>query len=225
MKNEKKVRALSLTASVLALAMGCVYPTVFIKWIVPLYAVCAAVLAVIACLLFDALFTAKEKDKPVKPAIIGTVIYLAVLMGVTPLVNNGIFGAVAPWGSVLVNTALNLIFWLVMLRLIRKQTGENFVWKPLLCVLLAVIGLPVSLLTTAPNMKATGFIVLDTVENYEKRMATIDIYENTMETAVPQTQVYDMVMDHLKAPLPAGKTEKKVLVLGWDGCRADTMVM
>ena len=225
MKNENKVRTLALIASVLALVMGCVYPTVFIKWIVPLYAVCVVVLAAVAFLLFYALFTAKGKEKPVKPAVIGTVIYLAVLMGITPLVNNVIFGAVAPWGSVLVNTALNLIFWLVMLRLIRKQTGEVFVLKPLLCVVLVAIGLPVSILTTAPNMKATGFIVLDTVENYKKRMATIDIYENTMDTAVPQTQVYDMVMDHLKAPLPEGKTAKKVLVLGWDGCRADTMVM
>ena len=55
MKNEKKVRTLALIASLLALAMGCVYPTVFIKWIVPLYAVCVAVLAIAAFLLFDAL--------------------------------------------------------------------------------------------------------------------------------------------------------------------------
>ena len=45
MKDGKKVRALALIASVLALAMGCVYPIVFIKWIVPLYAVCVAALA------------------------------------------------------------------------------------------------------------------------------------------------------------------------------------
>ena len=48
MKSEKKVRGLALTASVLALVMGCVYPTVFIKWIVPLYAVCVVLFAVAA---------------------------------------------------------------------------------------------------------------------------------------------------------------------------------
>ena len=67
MKNGKKVRALALIASVLALAMGCVYPIVYIKWIVPLYAVCVAVLAAAALLLFLALFTAGGKEKPLRP--------------------------------------------------------------------------------------------------------------------------------------------------------------
>ncbi len=225
MKQTEKVRLYALIASVLAFVNACAYPVIFIKWIVPLYAVCVVIYAAAAFLLFLALFTAKHSEKPIRPAVIGAVIYVALLMGVTPLVNNGIFGAVAPWGSVLVNTALNFCFWLVMLRQIRKHTGEAFSGKALLCALLVIVGLPVSLLTTAPNMKATGFIVLDTVKNYEKRMETIEIYSNTLETAVPQTQVYDMVMDHLKAPLPAGKTEKKVLVLGWDGCRADAMCL
>ena len=221
----KKTYLFALIASVLALVAECVYPTVFIKWIVPLYAVCAAVLAAAAFLLFYALFTAKASVKPAVMALIGAAAYLAVLMGVTPLVNNGIFGSVAPWGSVLVNSLMNLVFWLVMLRLIRNASGEPFKWKPLGCLILVLVGLPVTVLTTAPNIKATGFIVSDTVKNYEARIKTIDIYKNTMETAVPQTQVYDLIMDHLRSPLPAGKTEKKVLVLGWDGCRADAMCL
>ena len=221
----KKTYLFALIASVLALVAECVYPTVFIKWIVPLYAVCVAVLAAAAFLLFYALFTAKASVKPAVKALIGAAAYLAVLMGVTPLVNNGIFGSVAPWGSVLVNSLVNLVFWLVMLRLIRNVSGEPFRWKPLVCLILVLVGLPVTVLTTAPNMKATGFIVSDTVKNYEARIKTIDIYKNTMETAVPQTQVYDLIMDHLRSPLPAGKTEKKVLVLGWDGCRADAMCL
>ena len=36
MKDGKKVWTLALIASVLAMAMGCVYPIVFIKCIVPL---------------------------------------------------------------------------------------------------------------------------------------------------------------------------------------------
>ncbi len=225
MEKTKKIRLFALIASAMALIFECVYPTVFIKWIVPLYAVCVLWSAVIAYLLFFALFTAKDAKKPAVSALIGAAAYTAVMMGITPLVNNVIFGAVAPWGSVLVNTAVNLVFWLVMLKLIRKKTGERFVFLPLLCVLLVAVGVPVSVVTTAPNVKATGFIVSDTVENYEKRISAIDIYENTLETAVPQTQVYDIVMEHLRAPLPAGKTEKKVLVLGWDGCRADAMIM
>lgn len=39
----------------------------------------------------------------------------------------------------------------------------------------------------------------------------------------PQTIVHDMVMEFLKAPLAEGKTEKKVMVLGYDGFRRDVM--
>ena len=221
----KKPCLFALIASVLALVTECVYPTVFIQWIVPLYAVCIAVMAAAAFLLFYALFTAKGSRKPALKALIGAAAYLAVLMALTPVVNNVIFGSVAPWGSVLVNALFNLVFWLVMLRLIRRASGEPFKWKPLVCLILVLAGVPVTVLTTVPNMKATGFIVLDTVKNYNARMETIDIYQNTLETAVPQTQVYDLIMGHLEAPLPAGKTEKKVLVLGWDGCRADAMCL
>ena len=150
MKDGKKVRALALIASVLALAMGCVYPIVYINWIVPLYAVCVAALAAAALLLFLALFTAGGREKPLRPALIGTAIYAAALMGVTLLVNNLLFKGGMPWVSVLVNTALNGCFWLVLLRLIRKRSGEAFVWKPLLCVLLAAAGAAVSFAFTSP---------------------------------------------------------------------------
>ena len=225
MESTKKPALPAWIASGLALLIGCVYPTVFIRWIIPLYAVCILVMTAAAFLLFLALFEAKKKEKPLLRAVIGAAVYCAVLMAVTPLVNNGIFGAVAPWGSVLVNTALNVCFWLIMLRLIRKETGEPFVRRPLVCVLLVLAGMIVSVITTVPNIRATGFVVSDTVKNYQKRIDTIDIYENTLETALPQTQVYTLIDEHLRAPLPAGKTAKKVLVLGWDGCRADTMTM
>ncbi len=225
MEKTNHIRLFAMISSALFFLNACVYPTVFIRWIIPLYAVCVVIYALAAFFMFYAFFKAKEKARPVIPAVIGTLIFTAVLMAVTPLVNNVIFGAVAPWGSVLVNTALIHCFWLVMLRQIRKLTGEKFFIKPFICVLLAVIGLPVSIITTVPNMKATGFIILDTVKNYEKRMDSIDIYENTLETALPQTDVYDLIIGHLKAPLPEGKTEKKVLVLGWDGCRADAMCL
>ncbi len=48
-------------------------------------------------------------------------------------------------------------------------------------------------------------------------------YENTIETAYPTTDVYGIIKDHFEAELPEGKTEKKVVVLGYDGCRADIL--
>ena len=43
-----------------------------------------------------------------------------------------------------------------------------------------------------------------------------------METAVPQTEVYNLIRNHLASPSADGR-EKKVLVLGYDGTRVDTL--
>lgn len=48
-------------------------------------------------------------------------------------------------------------------------------------------------------------------------------YENTIETAIPQTALYDVISEHFAAELPEGKTEKKAIIIGYDGCRADIL--
>ncbi|MBO5359218.1 MAG: alkaline phosphatase family protein [Clostridia bacterium] len=63
----------------------------------------------------------------------------------------------------------------------------------------------------------------DTAESYIANIESIDVYTNTMETASPQTKVYDMIKAHYDAPLAQGKTEKKAIVIGYDGCRADAL--
>lgn len=62
----------------------------------------------------------------------------------------------------------------------------------------------------------------DTEQAYLDVLGTIP-YENTIETAIPQTEIYNMIVDHFNAPLPEGKTEKKAIVIGYDGCRADAL--
>lgn len=64
----------------------------------------------------------------------------------------------------------------------------------------------------------------DTEELYRERVADI-AYENTIETAMSQTDLYDIVKNHFTAPLPEGKTEKKAIIIGYDGCRADALDM
>ncbi len=49
-------------------------------------------------------------------------------------------------------------------------------------------------------------------------------YENTIDTAIPQTEIYNMVYNHFNSDLPDGKTEKKAIIIGYDGCRADELV-
>lgn len=48
-------------------------------------------------------------------------------------------------------------------------------------------------------------------------------YENTIETAYPQTDLYDVIVNHYNAPLKEGTTTKKAILIGYDGCRADVL--
>ena len=63
----------------------------------------------------------------------------------------------------------------------------------------------------------------ETPDQYMEYVRGISVYSNTMEDAMPQTMVYSLIKDHFTSPLPEGKTTKKVLVIGYDGCRADTL--
>lgn len=62
----------------------------------------------------------------------------------------------------------------------------------------------------------------DTEELYRANVATAG-YENTIETAYPQTALYGIIQKHFTDELPEGKTEKKAIVIGYDGCRADIL--
>lgn len=62
----------------------------------------------------------------------------------------------------------------------------------------------------------------DTEELYRQNVASVG-YENTIETAYPTTDVYNIINEHFKSKLPEGKTEKKVAIIGYDGCRADIL--
>ena len=90
-------------------------------------------------------------------------------------------------------------------------------FRQIISYLLVVVSFFANLFGLGTNPKK------DTQEAYEQRLASISIYENTQETAVPMTKIYDIIKSHLESPLPEGKTQKKVLVLGYDGCRADNM--
>lgn len=62
----------------------------------------------------------------------------------------------------------------------------------------------------------------DTEENYRNNIEQIT-FENTIETADPQTDLYNIIANHFNSDLPEGKTEKKAIIIGYDGCRADAL--
>ena len=56
---------------------------------------------------------------------------------------------------------------------------------------------------------------------FEDELVSLDMMDNTWQTALPQTEIHRLISEHFAAPLPEGKTEKKAIVIGYDGCRGD----
>ena len=65
----------------------------------------------------------------------------------------------------------------------------------------------------------------DTQTAYLKNVNSVDLYENTIDTAIPQTEIYNIISEHFTSALPEGKTVKKAIVIGYDGCRADSLTL
>ena len=81
-------------------------------------------------------------------------------------------------------------------------------------IIAAAIIASVALIVLNPRIPDTG---------YEETVDSLKIMENTRQTALPQTEVYNLISEHFNSPLPEGKTEKKAIVIGYDGCRADAL--
>jgi hypothetical protein len=61
--------------------------------------------------------------------------------------------------------------------------------------------------------------------NYWQKLDKSGFFFNHTVDALPQTAMQKIVRDFYTQPLPAGKKEKKVAVVGFDGCRADGLLL
>lgn len=87
----------------------------------------------------------------------------------------------------------------------------------IIVVAILVIGTALSLYFTRYMSDAK-----DTEELFRQNVLSVG-YENTIENAIPQTEIYNVIKKHFNSDLPEGKTEKKAIVIGYDGCRADIL--
>ncbi len=62
----------------------------------------------------------------------------------------------------------------------------------------------------------------DTEALFRENVAKVG-YENSIETALPQTEIYNFIKAHFSSALPDGKVKKKAIIIGYDGCRADIL--
>ena len=60
---------------------------------------------------------------------------------------------------------------------------------------------------------------------YAAKIDNSGMFDNTLDNALPQTTVANMVNAHFSQPLPAGKTVKKCIIFGWDGARCDSLLL
>jgi len=65
----------------------------------------------------------------------------------------------------------------------------------------------------------TDFYVNSTI--YQNYIASMDVFSNSINQALPLTIVHKLVTDHFNSALPDNKTVKKALVIGYDGFRTD----
>lgn len=96
---------------------------------------------------------------------------------------------------------------------------KNFL--SIIAILLVVVGVTLIFTVAVPKWeyaKDSG----DTEELFRQNVASVG-FENTIETAIPQTEIYNMIKNHFESPLADGKTEKKAIIIGYDGCRADVL--
>ena len=57
-------------------------------------------------------------------------------------------------------------------------------------------------------------------KTYASEIEALDIFDSTVDNAMPQTVIYKLITDHFASPLPEGKTTKKAIFIGYYGFRA-----
>ena len=88
-----------------------------------------------------------------------------------------------------------------------------------------IIALAVVLIAGAVAFPFVRFMVdfKDTEDAYRANVVHSGLRDNTIETAIPQTELYNIIKGHFEGELPEGKTEKKAIIIGYDGCRVDAL--
>lgn len=89
--------------------------------------------------------------------------------------------------------------------------------------------LPIAILVLCLVAVLVGCSPADNFNNYIEKVTAYKaadgtpLFMNTNDEAFAQTEVHDIVMKHFASALPEGKTDKKAIFIGYDGCRVDVL--
>ncbi len=177
----------------------------------------AVAASALTCLLFGALLPARAGKKRRVLALAAALCTLVVLEGGFFLFARFLDDCVAGMIALCVYWVLLLIATAICL-----AKGASAAKKGAKAFVAAVLAL--TFLCSVLSSLTVGLSLdwRDSKGSYLKKLAQVP-YANAQETALPQTAIYNIVNNFLHEPLPAGKTEKKVIVIGYDGCRADML--
>ncbi len=103
---------------------------------------------------------------------------------------------------------------------IKNMKNKKVIIAIIAVILVAIAAILAVTLKPGPYEKDPA----DTESLYRENVAAVG-YENTIETAIPQTELHKVINDHFTSELPEGKTQKKAIVIGYDGCRADILAV
>lgn len=98
------------------------------------------------------------------------------------------------------------------------KTAKKFIFAVVLVLVTALTA--IALTGCAPEDDFAKYI--GKVSAYKAKDGS-DLFKNTNDEAYAQTVVHDMIMKHFESPLAEGKTTKKAIFLGYDGCRVDVL--
>lgn len=189
------------------------FKPVYLAWSqLPLIALFDAIMSVGFALSFCFAFNFKRKKKTGAVLfLIGLILCNAVLWGVSNIINvGGSFNRLAiGWTNIALFACVALFTLIVFIRNTEKGASR-------IPGIIAVAALLVCGLTNITLLRSGDY-----EKKYDRNIEKVGFFENTLETAYPQTCLYKLVNDHFTSGLPEGKTVKKCLIMGYDGARAD----
>lgn len=215
MKNKKLGRYYILLILFAVFAVfSFVYRDARYKWNnIPYMVIPDVILSAASAAMFAAVLKNKKVIWRILAAVIGFLVPNGLLWGISmPLGSSVTDGGKATAISFIIYFAVYAVIWLFAF--LSEKESKKAVSK-VTAAAAAVVMLAGGTVCALP-LKTT-----DTEDKYNVAVAATEIFENEFETAVAQTEIYNIVTSHFASPLTDGKTEKKCIVIGFDGTRAD----
>jgi len=90
--------------------------------------------------------------------------------------------------------------------------------KKSIALIIAAVTVIASLTFTSCSSSARESKKADT---YASEIEEMNVFDSSLDKAMPQTVIHKLITDHFNSPLPEGKKTKKAIFIGYDGFRAD----